>query len=207
MDGGFEALEGDANADSASPPATPRVACHPASRPGAAPALLRAPAVCAGSVRQRGAELPYHCPKPPSGGKRAGLVLTPLELIESLVQPGVRATSGAVRAICASTVFSLLGDPFHTPRHGATACIEGRRSQATQVWMQSTLDRLLLSQFRVRAVLHIHCCWVSLFLGAYYAFIARRLDPLFMPLCLNEYGAGQAHSENVHGWTLAPRLP
>ena len=35
-------------------------------------------------LRQRGAELVYHCPKPQSGGKRADLVLTPLELIERI---------------------------------------------------------------------------------------------------------------------------
>ena len=33
-------------------------------------------------LRQRGAELVYHCPKPQSGGKQADLVLSPLELIE-----------------------------------------------------------------------------------------------------------------------------
>ena len=38
-------------------------------------------------LRQRGAELVYHCPKPQSGGKRADLVLTPLELIERIAAP------------------------------------------------------------------------------------------------------------------------
>ncbi len=32
-------------------------------------------------LRQRGADLVYHCPKPQTGGKQADLVLTPLELI------------------------------------------------------------------------------------------------------------------------------
>lgn len=35
-------------------------------------------------LRQRGADLVYHCPKPQSGGKRADLVLTPLELIDRI---------------------------------------------------------------------------------------------------------------------------
>jgi hypothetical protein len=35
-------------------------------------------------LRQRGADLVYHCPKPQSGGKQADLVLTPLELIDRI---------------------------------------------------------------------------------------------------------------------------
>ena len=35
-------------------------------------------------LRQRGAELVYHCPKPQSGGRQADLVLSPLELIECI---------------------------------------------------------------------------------------------------------------------------
>ncbi|MGH8848541.1 MAG: transposase, partial [Polaromonas sp.] len=35
-------------------------------------------------LRQRGAELVYHCPKPQSGGKREDLVLTPLGLIDRI---------------------------------------------------------------------------------------------------------------------------
>ena len=35
-------------------------------------------------LRQRGAELIYHCPKPQSGGRQADLVLSPLELIECI---------------------------------------------------------------------------------------------------------------------------
>lgn len=41
-------------------------------------------------LRQQGADPVYHCPKPQAGGKRADLVLTPLELIDriaALVQP------------------------------------------------------------------------------------------------------------------------
>ena len=35
-------------------------------------------------LRQRGADLLYHCPKPQTGGKRGDLVLTPLELIDRI---------------------------------------------------------------------------------------------------------------------------
>lgn len=35
-------------------------------------------------LRQRGAELVHHCPKPQAGGKRSDLVLTPLELIDRI---------------------------------------------------------------------------------------------------------------------------
>ena len=35
-------------------------------------------------LRQRGADLVYHCPKPQTGGKQADLVLTPLELIDRI---------------------------------------------------------------------------------------------------------------------------
>ncbi len=62
-------------------------------------------------LRQRGAELVYHCPKPQSGGKQADLVLSPLELIEriaALVPPprthrhryyGVLAPNAPLRAV------------------------------------------------------------------------------------------------------------
>jgi hypothetical protein len=61
-------------------------------------------------LRQRGADLVYHCPKPQTGGKRADLVLTPLELIDriaALVPPprthrhryfGVLAPNSPLRA-------------------------------------------------------------------------------------------------------------
>ncbi len=35
-------------------------------------------------LRQRRAELVYHCPKPQSGGKQADLVLSPVALIERI---------------------------------------------------------------------------------------------------------------------------
>jgi hypothetical protein len=62
-------------------------------------------------LRQRGAELVYHWPKPQSGGKQADLVLSPLELIEriaALVPPprthrhryyGVLAPNAPLRAV------------------------------------------------------------------------------------------------------------
>ncbi len=62
-------------------------------------------------LRQRGAELVYHCPKPQSGGKQADLVLSPLDLIEriaALVPPprthrhryyGVLAPASPLRAV------------------------------------------------------------------------------------------------------------
>ena len=62
-------------------------------------------------LRQRGAELVYHCPKPQSGGKQADLVLSPLALIEriaALVPPprthrhryyGVLAPNAPLRAV------------------------------------------------------------------------------------------------------------
>ena len=46
--------------------------------------LLRAPPFALERLRQRGAELVYHCPKPQSGGKQADLVLSPLALIERI---------------------------------------------------------------------------------------------------------------------------
>ena len=61
-------------------------------------------------LRQRGADLVYHCPKPQTGGKQADLVLTPLELIDriaALVPPprthrhryfGVLAPNSPLRA-------------------------------------------------------------------------------------------------------------
>ncbi len=61
-------------------------------------------------LRQRGADLVYHCPKPQTGGKRGEMVLTPLELIDriaALVPPprthrhqyfGVLAPNSPLRA-------------------------------------------------------------------------------------------------------------
>jgi len=68
------------------------------------------PAFAMDRLRQRGADLVYHCPKPQTGGKQADLVLTPLELIDriaALVPPprthrhryfGVLAPNSPLRA-------------------------------------------------------------------------------------------------------------
>ncbi|MGH8829983.1 MAG: transposase, partial [Polaromonas sp.] len=82
-------------------------------------------------LRQRGAQLVYHCPKPQSGGKREDLVLTPLELIDriaALVPPprthrhryfGVLAPNSPLRA--AVTAMAQVATPITSPAPEAAA--------------------------------------------------------------------------------------
>ena len=77
-------------------------------------------------LRQQGADLVYHCPKPQSGGKRADLVLTSLELIDriaALVPPprthrhryfGVLAPNAPLRAAVTAMALAV-------PNEGAAA--------------------------------------------------------------------------------------
>ena len=113
-------------------------------------------------LRQRGANLVYHCPKPQTGGKQTDLVLTPLELIDriaALVPPprthrhryfGVLAPNSSLRSAVTAMVQAA---PVHAqspvapeqPEQGAAAgtaagavqppAIEpARRSPAHYLW-------------------------------------------------------------------------
>ena len=64
-------------------------------------------------LRQQGADLVYHCPKPQAGGKRADLLLTPLQLIDRIAAlvPPPRTYRHATLAC-----------PHPNPAHQRTIC-------------------------------------------------------------------------------------
>ena len=97
-------------------------------------------------LRQRGAELVYHCPKPQAGGKRCDLVLTPLELIDriaALVPPprthrhryfGVLAPNSPLRPACQPCQYAFAFQP------GDGRGVDAPRDQLAQPRHASSLE-------------------------------------------------------------------
>ena len=144
-------------------------------------------------MRQRGAELVYHCPKPQSGGKRADLVLTPLELIEriaALVPPprthrhryyGVLAPNSPLRAVVTAMAQAV---PAQTAV-GQTGTAQGGTSKGApgQVLPGNALGGAVAAQIAQAPATEpprrfpAHYLWAVLIARIYEVF------PLVCPLC------------------------
>ena len=144
-------------------------------------------------LRQRGAELVYHCPKPQSGGKQADLVLSPLELIEriaALVPPprthrhryyGVLAPNSPLRAVVTAMAQAV---PAQTAV-GQTGTAQGGTSKGApgQVLPGNALGGAVAAQIAQAPATEpprrfpAHYLWAVLIARIYEVF------PLVCPLC------------------------